>query len=176
MTQKGTAKETQYKCNFDKVLYIQMSWIEPKTRKQKQTGSLTDTFAVYELKAELGRLLGSKKREGARSPETFRRETMIYRTHNLTGCLVALQSEASMRRFLRDRQRSVESKMRKAIKAVLRAAPPVADALIEEMQLILALQDSMSHRFSRRDLHHGTSKGASKLQFVSNSIPNAGAK
>ena len=46
---KGAAKEAQYKCNFDKVLYIQ------ETRKQKRTGSLTDTFAVYELKAELGR-------------------------------------------------------------------------------------------------------------------------
>ena len=33
---------------------------------------------------------------------------VIYRVHNLTGCLVALQSEASMRRFLKDRQRSVE--------------------------------------------------------------------
>ena len=42
---------------------------------------------------------------------------MIYRTHNLTGCLVVLKSEASMRQFLRDRQRAVESKMRKAIKA-----------------------------------------------------------
>ena len=41
------------------------------------------------------------------------RETMIFHTHNLTGCLVVLQSKASMRRFLRDRQRSVESKMRK---------------------------------------------------------------
>ena len=49
---KGAAKEAQYKCNFDKVLYIQMSWIESKTRKQKRTGSLTDTFAVYQLKAE----------------------------------------------------------------------------------------------------------------------------
>ena len=49
---KGTAKETQYKCNFDKVLYIQMSWIEPKTRKQKRAGSLTDTFTVYELKTK----------------------------------------------------------------------------------------------------------------------------
>ena len=52
-TLKGAAKETQYKHNFDKVLYIQMSWIEPKTRKQKRTGLLTDTFTVYELKAEL---------------------------------------------------------------------------------------------------------------------------
>ena len=69
---------------------------------------------------------------------------MIYRTHNLTGCLVALQSEASMRRFLGDRQRSVESKMRKAIKAGLRAGHPVADALIVAMQLILALQDEMT--------------------------------
>lgn len=51
---EGTAKETQYKCNFDKVLYIQMSWIEPKTRKPKRIGSLTDTFDLYELKAELG--------------------------------------------------------------------------------------------------------------------------
>ena len=73
---------------------------------------------------------------------------MIYRTHNLTGCLVVLQSKASMRRFLRDRQRSVERKMRKAIKARLRAGHPDADALITEMCLILALQDSMSHRFS----------------------------
>ena len=71
------------------------------------------------------------------------RETMIYHTHNLTGCLVALQSKASMRRFLRDRQRSVESKMRKVIKAGLRAGCPVADALIVEMCLILALQDEL---------------------------------
>ena len=68
---------------------------------------------------------------------------MIYRTHNLTGCVVVLQSEASMRRFLKDRQRSVESKMRKAIKAGRRAGNPEADALIEEMTLILALQDEM---------------------------------
>ena len=51
---------------------------------------------------------------------------MIYRTHNLTGCLVVLKSRAGMRRFLKDRQRSVESKMRKAIKAGLRAGHPVA--------------------------------------------------
>ena len=68
---------------------------------------------------------------------------MIYRTHNLTGCVVVLQSEASMRRFLKDRQRSVESKMRKAIKAGRRAGYPEADALIEEMTLILALQDAL---------------------------------
>ena len=68
---------------------------------------------------------------------------MIYHTKNLTGCLVALQSEASMRQFLRDRQRSVESKMRKAIKAGLRAGHPVADALIVEMCLILGLQDEL---------------------------------
>ena len=47
---RGTAKETQYKCNFDKVLYIQASWIEPKPRKQKRIGSLTDAFTVSELK------------------------------------------------------------------------------------------------------------------------------
>ena len=68
---------------------------------------------------------------------------MIYRTHNLTGCIVAPKSKASMRQFLRDRQRSVESKMRKAIKAGRRAGHPTADALIEEMTLILALQDEM---------------------------------
>ena len=49
-----------------------------------------------------------------------------------------------MRVFLRDRQRSVESKMRKAIKAGLRAGHPEADALITEMCLILALQDEGS--------------------------------
>ena len=58
---------------------------------------------------------------------------MIYRTHNLTGGLVVLKSEASMRQFLRDRQRSVESKMRKAIKAGLREGAEVADALISEV-------------------------------------------
>ena len=68
---------------------------------------------------------------------------MIYRTHNLTGCLVALKSAASMHQFLGDRQRAVENKMRKAIKAGLRAGHPVADALISEMCLILALQDSL---------------------------------
>ena len=66
---------------------------------------------------------------------------MLYHTHNLTGCLVVLLSEASMRVFLRDRQRSVESKMRKAIKAGIRAGHPVAEALITEMCLIRALQD-----------------------------------
>ena len=59
---------------------------------------------------------------------------MIYRTHNLTGGVVVLQSKAGIHQFLKDRQRSVESKMRKAIKA---------DSLIEEMTLILALQDEM---------------------------------
>ena len=49
-TLKGAAKETQYKHNFDKVLCIQMSWIEPKIRKQKGIGPLTDLFAVCELK------------------------------------------------------------------------------------------------------------------------------
>ena len=75
---------------------------------------------------------------------------MLYHTHNLTGCLVTLQSEASMRRFLRDRQRSVESKMRKAIKAGLRAGDEVADALISEMCLILALQKELER------CRHGT--------------------
>ena len=68
---------------------------------------------------------------------------MIYRTHNLTGCLVCLNSRPGMHQFLKDRQRSVESKMRKAIKAGRRAGHPTADALIEEMTLILALQDEM---------------------------------
>ena len=68
---------------------------------------------------------------------------MIYHIHNLAVCVVCLNSRAGMRRFLGDRQRSVESKMRKAIKAGRRAGHPVADALIEEMTLILALQDEM---------------------------------
>ena len=68
---------------------------------------------------------------------------MIYRTHNLTGGVVVLQSKAGMRRFLKDRQRSVESKMRKAIKGGRRAGCPEAQSLIEEMTLILALQDEM---------------------------------
>ena len=68
---------------------------------------------------------------------------MIYRTHNLTGCLVCLNSRAGMHQFLKDRQRSVASKMRKAIKAGRRAGHPTADALIEEMTLILALQDAL---------------------------------
>ena len=58
---------------------------------------------------------------------------MIYHIHHLTGCLVVLKSEASMRQFLRDRQRSVESKMRKAIKAEFRAGHPVADALLNSL-------------------------------------------
>ena len=66
---------------------------------------------------------------------------MLYHVHNLTGCLVVLQSEASIRVFLKDRQRSVEFKMRKAIKGGIRAGHPEADALITEMCLILALQD-----------------------------------
>ena len=44
----SAAKEAQYKCNFDKVLYIELG-----NRKQKRTGSRTDTFTVYELKVEL---------------------------------------------------------------------------------------------------------------------------
>ena len=47
---KGAAKETQYKCNFDKVLYIQMSYINPKISKQKGSGPLTALYAVCELK------------------------------------------------------------------------------------------------------------------------------
>ena len=53
------------------------------------------------------------------------------------------RGKASMRVCLRDRQRSVESKMRKAIKAGLRAGHPVADALITEMSLVLDLQDEL---------------------------------
>ena len=53
------------------------------------------------------------------------------------------RGKPSMRAYLRDRQRSVESEMRKAIKAGLRAGHPVADALISEMSLILALQDEI---------------------------------
>ena len=68
---------------------------------------------------------------------------MLYHTRNLTGCVVCLNSRPGMRQFLKDRQRSVESKMRKAIKAGRRAGHPTADALIEEMTLILALQDEM---------------------------------
>ena len=68
---------------------------------------------------------------------------MLYHTRNLTGCVVCLNSRPGMRRFLKDRQRSVESKMRKAIKAGRRAGHPTADAIIEEMTLILALQDEM---------------------------------
>ena len=49
-TLKGAAKETQYKCSFDKVLYIQMSWINPKISKQKGGGQLTALYAVCELK------------------------------------------------------------------------------------------------------------------------------
>ena len=68
---------------------------------------------------------------------------MIYRTHNLTGGVVVLQSKAGMHQFLKDRQRSVASKMRKAIKAGRRAGHPEAQSLIEEMTLILALQDAL---------------------------------
>lgn len=46
---KDAAEEAQYKCNFDNVLYIEWRGIEPKPRKQKRTGTLTDEFAVYEL-------------------------------------------------------------------------------------------------------------------------------
>ena len=68
---------------------------------------------------------------------------MIYRTHNLTGCVVCLNSRAGMRRFLKDRQRSVESKMRKAIKAGLRAGHPVADSR-------LTRSEGYNHRTLRR--------------------------
>ena len=68
---------------------------------------------------------------------------MLYHIHNLTGCLVVLPSVTSMRVFLDDRQRSVTAKMRKAIKEGMRAGHPEADALIEELTLILSLQDEM---------------------------------
>ena len=51
-TLQGVAKETQYKHNFDKILYIQMSWINPKISKQKGIGPLTALYAVCELKTE----------------------------------------------------------------------------------------------------------------------------
>ena len=77
---------------------------------------------------------------------------MIYRTRNLTGGVVVLQSKAGMHQFLKDRQRSVASKMRKAIKGGRRAGHPTADALIEEMTLILALQDEMNKQQSFQSL------------------------
>ena len=49
---KEAAEETEYTCNFDKVFYIEWRGIEPKPRKQKRTGLLTDKYAVYELKTE----------------------------------------------------------------------------------------------------------------------------
>ena len=59
--------------------------------------------------------------------------TMIYRTHNLTGGLVVLKSEASMRQFLRDRQRSVESKLNEAqIQELIKAMKKQQQKLIEE--------------------------------------------
>ena len=60
---KDAAKETQYKCNFDKVLYIQMSWIEPKPRKQKGIGRLTALYAVCELKTESRTRLNKQRKE-----------------------------------------------------------------------------------------------------------------
>ena len=49
-TLQGTAKEHEYEYNFDKVLYIQPSYIKPKISKQKGIGPLTDLFAACELK------------------------------------------------------------------------------------------------------------------------------
>ncbi len=49
-TLQGAAKEHEYKCNFDKVLYIQPSYINPKISKQKGIGPLTALYAVCELK------------------------------------------------------------------------------------------------------------------------------
>ena len=49
-TLQGTAKENEYKCNFDKVLYIQPSYVKPKISKQKGIGPLTALYAVCELK------------------------------------------------------------------------------------------------------------------------------
>ena len=51
-TLQGAAKEAQYKCNFDKVLYIQPIDIKPKISKQKGIGQLTALYAVCELKTE----------------------------------------------------------------------------------------------------------------------------
>ena len=49
---QGAAKEHEYKCNFDKVLYIQPRHIDPKISKQKGIGPLTSLYAVCELKTE----------------------------------------------------------------------------------------------------------------------------
>ena len=49
---EGTAKEAEYKCDFDRVFYTQRSWIDPTTRKKEETGSLTDRYTVYELKVK----------------------------------------------------------------------------------------------------------------------------
>ena len=68
---------------------------------------------------------------------------MIYHAKNLTHCVVVIPTLPKMRVFLADRQRSVTAKMRRAIKAGLRAGHPEADALVEEMTLILSLQDSL---------------------------------
>jgi len=68
---------------------------------------------------------------------------VLYKAENLTGCVVALKSKSAMRQFLRDRQRSVDKKMRSALAAGLRAGVPAVDALISEMGRILALQRSL---------------------------------
>ena len=82
------------------------------------------------------RLPGSKKSEGEDRYD-------LQNTQSDAGCVVCLNSRAGMRRFLGDRQRSVASKMRRAIKAGRRAGCPEAQSLIEEMTLILALQDAL---------------------------------
>ena len=66
---------------------------------------------------------------------------MIYQCENLATCVVSLKSKKDMLYFLlTNRERSVQSKMRKAIAAGIRDTHPTAENLITEMRLIHALK------------------------------------
>ena len=65
----------------------------------------------------------------------------IVKCPNLTVAgYIAIRSDAGKKQFLNDRQRSVNSRMQKAINEGLRAGDPRVDGLIRESQLILSLQ------------------------------------
>lgn len=67
---------------------------------------------------------------------------MMYKTTNLTQCLVAMTSKAQMLAHLADRERSVRSQLRKGLELGTQSEALEAD--MEELNLILALRNEIT--------------------------------
>lgn len=66
----------------------------------------------------------------------------MYKCHNLTPMIITMTSKAQIRAFLKDRERSVRSKMWKGLAADVPSAELLP--LFEELTLILSLREEIA--------------------------------